>query len=153
MFWQPTDWLGIDAVYTGSTARWVDNADGRYVEGAVEHAGQFGVSATRDQWEASMRVRYLGPYAMVADNSQRASGQVGVNLRGAYNFRRMQFYAELINAFDDDNKDIVYWYEAYVAGFDPPGITSEDIDCGVTDCRVSRAREPRTLRFGIKYRF
>ncbi len=153
MFWRPFDWLGIDAVYTGSDARYVANPDGQFVEQAVEHAGQFGISAVRDRWEASMRVRYLGPYTMVADNSQRVGGQVGVNLRGAYTFGKAQVYAEVINVFDDDSKDIVYWYEAYVSGFDPPGLTSEDIDCGVTNCRISRAREPRTLRFGVKYRF
>jgi hypothetical protein len=153
MFWQPLDWLGVDAVYTGSNARFVANPDGPFVEGAVENAGQIGVSAVRDRWEASMRVRYLGPYALTADNAQRAAGQVGVNLRGAYTFRNMQLYAEAINVLDNDSKDIVYWYEAYIDGFDPPGQTSEDIDCAVTNCRVSRAREPRTLRFGVKYRF
>jgi hypothetical protein len=90
---------------------------------------------------------------LTADNLQRATGQTGVSLRGAYTVGKLQFYAEAINVFDDDSKDIVYWYEAYVAGFDPPGLSSDDIDCAVTNCRVSRAREPRTLRFGVKYLF
>ncbi len=154
LFWQPVDWIGIDAVYTGSDARYVSNPEGDFVEGAVEHAGQIGISAVRDRWEASLRIRYLGPYALVADNSRRTGGQTGVNVRGAYTLRnRMQLYAEVINLFDDDSKDIAYWYEAYVDGFDPPGLTSEDIDCDLTNCRVSRVREPRTLRVGIKYRF
>ena len=153
MFWQPLDWLGVDAVYTGSTARYVDTPDGRHVEGAVEHAGQLGFSAVTDRWEASMRLRYLGPYAMTPDNSQRAGSQTTVSLRGAYNLGTMTLYAELINVLDDDGKDIVYFYEAHVEGLDPPGLTSEDIDCTAVNCRMSRATEPRTLRFGIKYRF
>lgn len=153
MFWRPIDWLGIDAVYTGSKARYVDNPDGRHVEGAVEHAGQIGISAVQARWEASLRLRYLGPYALTADNAHRAGSETTVNLRGAYTVNRMTFYAELLNVFDDDGKDIVYWYEAIVPGLDPPGFTSEDVDCDVMNCRMSRQNEPRTLRFGIRYAF
>jgi hypothetical protein len=98
-------------------------------------------------------MRYLGPYALTADNSQRAESKTSVNVRGAYTLGNRTLYAEVINVFDNDGHDIVYWYEAYVAGFDPPGLTSADIDCSITNCRVSRAEEPRTLRFGMKWRF
>ena len=152
-FWQPLDWLGIDAVYTGSRARYVDNPDGPYIEGSVENAGQFGISAVKDKWEASLRVRYLGEYALVPDNSQRAEAETSVGIRGAYTTGKATWYAELLNVFDADGKDIVYWYEAYVDGLDPPGLTSEDIDCDVTNCRMSRAEEPRTLRLGVKFEF
>jgi outer membrane receptor protein involved in Fe transport len=152
-FWRPLDWLGIDAVYTGSKARYVDNPDGTHVEGAVEHAGQLGFSAVKDDWELSMRLRYLGPYALTPDNSQRAESETTVGFRGAYHFDALTLYAEVINVFDDDDKDIVYWYEAYVEGLDPPGLSSEDIDCDVVNCRMSRVTEPRTLRVGLTYRF
>src|SRR5690606_31043952 len=134
-------------------ARYVDNPDGRHVEGAVEHAGQIGISAVQDRWEASLRLRYLGPYALTADNAHRAGSETTVNLRGAYTVNRMTFYAELLHVFDDDGKDIVYWYEAIVPGLDPPGFTSEDVDCDVMNCRMSRQNEPRTLRFGMRYAF
>jgi len=58
-----------------------------------------------------------------------------------------------LNVLDENGKDIVYWYEAYVPGLDPPGTSSADIDCAVTNCRVSRAEEPRTLRVGVKFAF
>ncbi len=153
LFWRPVDWLGIDAVYTGSQARYVDNPDGDYVEGAVEHAGQIGFSAVRDKWEASLRLRYLGEYALTPDNAQRAEAETSLNLRGAYTVGRATWYAELLNVFDEDGKDIVYWYEAYVDGLDAPGLTSEDIDCSVTNCRISRVEEPRTVRLGVKFAF
>jgi outer membrane receptor protein involved in Fe transport len=152
-FWQPLEWLGIDAVYTGSRARYVDNPDGPYIEGSVENAGQIGFSAVKDKWEASLRVRYLGEYALVPDNSQRAGAETTVGIRGAYTTGKATWYAELLNLFDEEGKDIVYWYEAYVDGLDPPGLSSEDIDCGVTNCRMSRAEEPRTLRVGVKLEF
>jgi outer membrane receptor protein involved in Fe transport len=152
-FWRPVEWLGIDAVYTGSRARYVDNPDGRYIEGSVEHAGQVGLSAVKDRWEGSLRLRYLGEYALTPDNAQRAGAETSINLRGAYTLGRTTLYAELLNVLDEDGKDIVYWYEAYIAGLDPPGLTSEDIDCDVVNCRMSRAEEPRTLRVGVKFSF
>jgi len=152
-FWRPVEWLGIDAVYTGSRARYVDNPDGLYIEGSVENAGQIGISAVKDRWEASLRVRYLGEYALTPDNAQRAEGETSINLRGAYTVGKAQLYAEVLNVLDENGKDIVYWYEAYVPGLDPPGTSSADIDCAVTNCRVSRAEEPRTLRVGVKFAF
>ncbi len=65
----------------------------------------------------------------------------------------MMWYADLLNVPNSKGKDIVYWYPAYVPGLDPPGTSSADIDCNVTDCRVSRAQEPRTLRVGVKVKF
>jgi len=156
LFWRPVDWIGIDATYTDSNARFVDNPDGPYVDGSLEQSGQFGIAATRGKFEASMRVRFQGPYALTPDNSHRAESTTGVSFRGAYEFSHVQLYAELINALDDKGKDIVYWYEAFVAGYDDVvnGATSiDDINCDVLNCRVSRAREPRTLRFGMNYRF
>jgi outer membrane receptor protein involved in Fe transport len=152
-FWQPFDWLGIDAVYTDSQALFVNNPEGRFIDGSLENAGQLGISATKDNWEASMRLRYLGPYALTPDNVNRASGNTTVNIRGAYDFGRMTLYAEVLNLLDNDGKDIVYYYEAYIEGFDPPGLTSEDIDCDIVNCRMSRTAEPRTLRIGAKWEF
>ena len=60
VFWKPLDWLGIDAVWTGNHARYVDNPDGPYIEQSVENAGQVGIAMTHKNWEASARVRYLG---------------------------------------------------------------------------------------------
>jgi hypothetical protein len=107
----------------------------------------------KNRWEAALRVRYLGEYALTPDNSQRADAETTLNLRGAYTIGRAQIYADLLNVLDADGKDIVYWYEAVVPGLDPPGFTSADVDCDVMNCRVSRAQEPRTLRVGVKFAF
>jgi outer membrane receptor protein involved in Fe transport len=68
-----------------------------------------------------------------------------VNLRGAWKLPHITLYAELLNVFDADGKDIVYFYPTHVDGLDPDGVE--------VDGRVSRAEEPRTIRAGIKYRF
>lgn len=148
VFWRPLEWLGIDAVYTDSRARYdndqmTDENDvlipgTRYIEGGVESAGEIGVAATTGEWELSARLRYLGPYALLPDNSQRADAETMLNLRAAYNFKYFTVYGELLNAFDHKGKDIVYFYEN---AFDPEG------------GRVSRAEEPRTVRVGLKYKF
>lgn len=153
LFWQPTDWLGIDAVYTDSEARYVSNPEGKFVENAVENAGQIGISAMKNNWEASMRMRYLGPYALLADNSERADALTTVSVRGAYHWDAVTLYAEVINLLDDDGKDISYEYGAHVAGLDGPGLTADDIDCDTVNCRMSRATEPRTMRVGVSYKF
>lgn len=153
LFWQPLDWLGIDASYTSSEARYVNNPEGEFVEQAVEEAAQFGINMNRDAWDASLRVRYLGPYALTADNSRRGDSLTTANLRGAHHWDALTVFVEVINLFDTDGKEIVYYYPAFVQGLDPVGLSSEDIDCGVTNCFMSRATIPRAVRAGISYRF
>jgi outer membrane receptor protein involved in Fe transport len=155
LFYKPLTWLGIDAVYTHNKTRALDSPDGPYIEQSLEAAGEIGVSMTKNKVEASFRLRYLGPYPLVPDNSQRANSDTMLNFRGAYTLGKVQIYGEILNVLDDKGKDVVYWYPAYVAGLDPPGLTSNDIDCnsGAVNCRMSRAEEPRTLRVGAKIRF
>lgn len=144
-FWRPLPWVAIDAVWTGSHARYIDSPDGTYVAGAVENAGELGISLVRDAWEASLRVRHLGEYPLIEDNSVRAPTETCINVRGAWKPGRFTVYAEVLNLLDADGKDIVYFYGTNVAGFDPVG---EQIDG-----RVSRVEEPRTVRVGVRYAF
>ena len=153
MFWQPLYWLGVDAVYTESEARYVNNPDGIYVEQAVEESAQVGISASKDDWDLALRARYLGPYALTADNSQRADALTTVSLRGAWHWNNLTAYAEVINLLDTDKKEIVYYYPAFVPGLDPVGQSSEDINCELIDCTISRATVPSSFRVGVSYKF
>jgi outer membrane receptor protein involved in Fe transport len=162
-FWKPVDWLGIDAVYTLSHARYKAPQDdppvaiddmgaeipsglsGYYVEGSVESAGELGVSAVHGPWEASGRLRYLGPYPMVPSGTQRAQAETMLNLRLAYKFRHAMVYGELLNALDRHGNDITYYYPTYY-----PGISAGYREVSTI---LSRSEEPRTLRVGIKYSF
>jgi outer membrane receptor protein involved in Fe transport len=140
-FWRPTSWLAFDAAWTGSRARYLGNPDGDYVPGAVENAGEFGIALIKDRWEGGVRVRHLGEFPLIEDNSERSDPETCVNFRVAWKPGNFYVYAELINVFDEKGKDMVYWYETNVLGF------------GVNEGRVSRAEEPRTVRAGLKYRF
>ncbi len=144
-FWRPVPWLAMDAVWTGSHARSQDSPGAEFIPGAIESAGELGISAVQNRWEASVRVRYLGPYPLIEDNSLRATAETVINLRAAWKLPRVTLYAELLNVLNDDGKDIVYYYPTHVDGLDPPGAE--------VDGRVSRAEEPRTVRAGIKYLF
>lgn len=144
-FWRPLQWLAIDSVWTGSHARSADSPGAGFIPGAIESAGELGVSAVKNRWEASVRLRYLGPYPLIEDNSLRAQGETMINLRAAWKATHLTVYAELLNVLNDHGKDITYYYPTHVEGPDPPDTE--------VDGRVSRAEEPRTVRAGIKYQF
>ncbi len=143
-FWRPLPSIAVDAVWTGSHARYIDSPPGEeYIAGAVENAGDIGIAFIEDQWELSARMRYLGAYPLIEDNSERADPEIHLNLRAAWKPGTWTVYGEVLNVLDDDAKDITYWYESFVEGFDTVP----------TEGRMSRAEEPRTLRVGLKYSF
>ncbi len=153
VFWQPLDGVGIDASYANSRARYNDTSEGAYVENAIEETAQLGISVSQGQWEVSARVRYLGAYALTADNQHRSDPLTTVNVRSAFHWHNVTIYGEVINLLDNDDKDISYYYPAYIEGLDAPGLSADDIDCDSVDCNMSRATEPRTVRAGIRYNF
>ncbi len=79
-FWRPFPWLALDGNYTASHARY-DNGD--YIPNAFENAASAGVSLVSDKWEGSVRMRHLGPYPLIEDNSFRDKGSTVFNARGA----------------------------------------------------------------------
>ncbi len=146
-FWKPNGWLAVDGVWTGTHSRYVGLPSGQnFVPGSLESSGELGVSALFDEWNAAVRVRYLGPHPLIEDNSQRGSSTTLVNLRAAWTPQRLpglQLYAELLNALDSKRDDIDYYYETRFPG-EPAG--------GVLD-RNSRIVEPRQVRLGIRRSF
>lgn len=139
-FWRPFRWLALDGNYTASHARY-DNGD--HIPNAFENAASAGASIILDPWEASIRLRHLGPYPLIEDNSLRDKGSTVVNARAAWKGKRIELYGELLNIFDSRDKDIAYYYESYVPAFDSAPVEG----------RLSRVMEPRTLRLGAKLYF
>ena len=146
-FYKPTNWLAVDAVWTGSRARIDGLPDGEnYVPGALDSAGELGVSAIFPEFNAAARVRYLGPHALIEDNSQRGEETLLVNARAAWTPTSMagfELYAEVLNVFDSDDDDIDYYYETRFPGEPAEGVLG----------RNSRVVEPRQLRVGMTKRF
>ena len=142
-FWNPLDWLAFDAVYATSDARFTDPEaeGGEFIDQSLEDSGSFGMTVNYGSWDVSARLRYFGEYALVPDNSERADGLATINVRVARQIGDISIYGEIINLTDDDGKDIVYFYETNVEGL------------GINEGRVSRAKEPRTFRVGLRYHF
>ncbi len=146
-FWKPNNWLAVDAVWTGSRARFVGLPDGEnYVPGALKSSGELGVSAAFRQWNASARLRYMGPHPLIEDNSQRGSATFLANARVGWtpdNLWGLEFYGEVLNLFDSKDDDIDYYYETRFPGEPAEGVLG----------RNSRIVEPRQFRVGITKRF
>ncbi|MGE8134098.1 TonB-dependent receptor [Novosphingobium subterraneum] len=140
-FWRPLPWLALDANFTASHARY-DNGD--HIPNAFENAASAGVAIIHDPWEASIRVRHLGPSPLVEDNSLRDRGSTVVNVRAAWKGQRIELFGEILNLFDSRDKDMAYFYESYLPAFDA---------AGPVEGRLSRVVEPRTLRIGAKVNF
>ena len=146
-FYKPNNWLALDAVWTGSRARIVGLPDGEnYVPGALESSGELGISAIFPEFNAAARVRYLGPHALIEDNSQRGASTLLVNARAAWTPQMLggfEIYAELLNAFNSQDDDIDYYYETRFPGEPEEGVLG----------RNSRVVEPRQVRVGVTKRF
>ncbi|MEN7538326.1 TonB-dependent receptor [Aurantiacibacter flavus] len=148
-FYKPNNWLAIDAVWTGTTSRYAGLPAGEdYVPGALDSSGELGISAAFPNWNASARLRYLGPAALIEDNSVRSDETVLVNLRTAWTpqsrgvLEGVEIHLELLNALDSEDKDITYFYETRLPGE----------NAGVEGIN-SRIVEPRQIRVGFTKRF
>ena len=114
----PLPCIAIDATWTVSHARYVDSPGANHIR-PHRIAGELGVSVIQGPWELSGRLRHLGPYPLVEDNSLRATAEDMVNVRAAWKSDRWMLYGEVLNLFDQKGKDIVYYYESYLPAIDP----------------------------------
>ena len=146
-FYKPTDWLALDGVITGTTARYAGLPEGEnYIPGALESSGELGASLIFPHFNVAGRLRYLGPHPLIEDNSQRGEETLLVNLRAAWSphgLDGLEIYGEVLNLFDSDADDIDYYYETRLPGEPPEGVLG----------RNSRVVEPRQFRVGVKKTF
>lgn len=146
-FWKPNNWLAVDAVWTGAHARFVGLPEGEnLVPGALESSGEVGLSAAFRQFNAALRVRYMGPHPLIEDNSQRGAATLLANVRVAWtpdNFGGFEFHGEVLNLLDAEDDDIDYFYATRFPGEPAEGIEG----------RNSRVVEPRQFRVGLTKRF
>lgn len=118
-YWTPRDWLTLDADIALSKARFRDDdAAGKYIPGAVERTASVGV-AVHDlgPWRGGLRLRYLGPRALIEDDSVRSGSSVMVNLNVGYKLAaKSQLTLEVLNLFNRKASDIDYYYESRLRG-------------------------------------
>ncbi|MGE0311845.1 MAG: TonB-dependent receptor [Lautropia sp.] len=143
--WTPRSWLLVDADLAWTRARFSDaDPAGDRIPGAVGRVASVAVTA-RDlgPWSASLQWRYLGPRALIEDNSVVASSTLLTNLRIGHRLNRdIDLSLDVFNLFDRKVNDIEYFYESQLAGEAAP----------VSD-RHFHPAEPRTVRLTLRARF
>lgn len=145
--WTPTSLIVVDADFAISRARYTEidsTIPGNYVPGAIDKTASIGVTYDdQADWSAAMRLRYLGPRALIEDNSVRSKGSTLVNFRLAYKFdKRTSLALDVLNAFDRKVSDIDYYYESQLRGE----------AASVNDIHTHPA-EPRSFRLSLRFGF
>ena len=144
IYYKPADWLIADADLAFSRPRFSDSDPaGNRIPGAVERVLSVGLAVDRpDGWFGGARLRYLGPAALIENDSVRSQSTTLVNLDAGYHFsERWSAQLTLLNAFDEAGNDITYFYESQLAGELAP---VEDIHFHPV--------EPRTIRASVTVR-
>lgn len=117
-YYQPTDWLVIDADVAYAKARFRDHApEGNRIPGAVE--GVASLAALVDNvgpWFGSLHLRYFGPRALVEDNSVRSNGTTLLNGQVGYKLRKdVRVALQIFNLLNRKADAITYYYESQLA--------------------------------------
>jgi outer membrane receptor protein involved in Fe transport len=145
-------WLTMDLDLAWSHARFnEDQGDapnvGRYIPGAVNRVGSFGVSANNlGPWFGQFQVRYFGPRPLIEDNSVRSSSTTLAYARVGYKIGgRAQLMLDVFNLFDREVSDIDYYYESR---------TRPTVQGGAANTEIhSHPAEPRTFRLTLNVGF
>lgn len=113
------------------------------IPGAVEAAASLGVTVDLPSgWFGGARLRYLGPAALIEDDSVRARSSTLVNVDlGRCLGEHWKLRLGIYNLFDRQAGDISYFYESQLPGEAAP----------VADLHFHPV-EPRTLRATIEWR-
>jgi outer membrane receptor protein involved in Fe transport len=142
--WAPTRWLLVDADLAWSHARFRHAGEADRIPNAVDKVASIAVSV-KDLagWSGSLQWRYLGPAALVENNSQRAYSSATTNLRLSRRlWRDAELTLDVFNLFDRKVYDIQYYYESQPEAANP---SRED--------RHVHPAEPRTVRLTLKMGF
>lgn len=144
LFWQPIDWLTLDASYARTRARYIGPPAGmRAIPGAVPEVMSGGLTLKPDgATTLTAQLRHFGSAPLIEDNSRRSRPTTLANLGAYRDFGRLTLGAELFNLFNARDADITYLYESRL-----PGEVA-----GVEDVHLHPV-EPRQLRVSVRYRF
>ncbi|MDD0811888.1 TonB-dependent receptor plug domain-containing protein [Curvibacter sp. RS43] len=143
--WTPTPHFLLDADVAWTHARFVN---GERIPNAVDSVASI-AATVKDlgPWSASLQWRYLGPGALVEDNSVRSSSASTFNLRVTRDLLALTGQAssvtvDVFNLFNRRVNDIQYAYASQLPG-----------EAGPVNDRVIHPAEPRSLRITYRTRF
>jgi outer membrane cobalamin receptor len=151
IFWQPESWLIIDSDIAFSQARLQPKGRSQqYIPGAIERVFSLGVTVHDfGDWDAGLRVRHFGDFALNEDNSQRADAVTMLNVQLGYDFTSVLSGSfEVINFTNEEGNDITYLYESRL-----PAVNGNPAELADVEDVHLHPTEPRMVRASIAYTF
>ncbi len=116
--WQPIKWLLFDFDLALSRARFTDNEDtlGQYVPEAINTMAAAGATIHRlGPWSASLFMRYLGPRALVQNDTVESAPSTLFNGQISYDLNsRVRLTLDILNIFNVHVNDMEYYYESRI---------------------------------------
>jgi hypothetical protein len=154
VFYQPVDWFVLDMDFASSETEFrqvqFDNGQalGKYVPDSVEQVFAMGASIDLDNGVyAGLRVRYFGPRKLTEGGDVESASSQSVNANIGYRFSNgIALGLEIINALDERDDDITYYYASRTLSERNAGIEPQ-LDLH------SHPMEPRTYRMTLTYQF
>lgn len=116
--YQVNDWFSLFADFADSTARFSEfNPAGQHVPGAVEAVvdGGFTAKAPNGLY-TTWNVRFLGPRALIEDNSARSKSTTVVNMETGWEQERFKVAVVFLNLFDSHDHDTDYFFASRLPG-------------------------------------
>lgn len=143
-FYRASPWLTLDADVSFTHARYRDGAPANHVANSIDTVVTAGVTMGRAEgFFGSVRLRYFGGQPLVEDNSVRQPSSATMNARMGWRNREWEIALTMLNALDESNDDIAYFYTSRLQG--------EPL-AGVEDIHFHPA-EPRTVRISVSRHF
>lgn len=150
-FYQPNDWLIIDADLAWSRARFDDAVNGgTQVPNAIPRSASLALTADRGAtWFGGVRMRYIGAYALEETGEHKSTAFWTTSLKVGYRLdSATQIALDVLNVFDRKANDIEYWGSSCTP--------SEGAGCNGgagNDGRLVHPLEPRTFRVTLRSQF
>jgi hypothetical protein len=120
------------------------NEAGQHIPGSIPLIVSGGLNwKPWDGWSVAPRIRYVGRYPLIENDSVRARSSVLLNLRAGREWQRFGIGLELFNLLDSRDHDIDYFYASRLPGEPLGGV--EDIHYHVF--------QPRSIRLALRTSF
>ncbi len=147
LYWEPTDWLTVDAEVAITHARFRDSGDLDRIPDSVpwmlSDGFVLGAQGQQPGWFAGTRVRAFGKRPLIEDNSVEGRQTFTVNANVCYRTSNWEAAIECLNLLDREDNDIEYFYTSRLRG---------ERDQGFDDVHLHPA-EPRMFRARVTYRW
>jgi outer membrane receptor protein involved in Fe transport len=144
------DWLTIDADFSVSKSRFVDNDPvGNRIPGSPQTVASIGLSAdSKSQWYGGFRLRFFGKRPLVEDGSVNSASNLVSNLKVGYRLtKNLSAELDVFNLLNKKVNDIEYFYASRLRGEPRFNESTSPADLHV------HPSEPRNARLVLKLTF